>query len=199
MTEAEWLAATDTTPMLRFLRGKASDRKLRLLAAISCRRIRSLMDDERRLRAVEVAEQYADGVVGQTALDDARQAVLDWGDLLERQDFPGIAYARVAATLTRPLMTDTPPHEFPPTIPAAVREIFGNPFRPVTSAPSWLTSDVLGRASGIYRECAFDRMPILADALMDAGCDNEDMLCHCRSNELHVRGCWVIDLLLGKE
>jgi hypothetical protein len=54
-------------------------------------------------------------------------------------------------------------------------------------------------AQGIYEERAFDRLPILHDALLDAGCDNEDMLTHCRSEGPHVRGCWVVDLILGKE
>jgi hypothetical protein len=54
-------------------------------------------------------------------------------------------------------------------------------------------------AVGIYKETAFDRFPILADALEDAGCDNADILNHCRGPGPHVRGCWVIDLLLGKE
>jgi hypothetical protein len=65
--------------------------------------------------------------------------------------------------------------------------------------PSWRTSDVMLLANGIYAEKAFDRMPILADALQDAGCDNEDILNHCRQPGVHVRGCWVIDLVLGKE
>src|SRR5262249_15629562 len=78
------------------------------------------------------------------------------------------------------------------------RDIFGNPFRPVVVNPSWLTSDVRTLAEGIYQERAFDRMPILADALQDAGCDNDDILNHCRSDAPHVRGCWVVDLVLGK-
>jgi len=80
-----------------------------------------------------------------------------------------------------------------------LRDIFGNPFRPAAIDPSWLTSTVVALARGIYEERAFDRMPILADALQDAGCDNEDVLGHCRGPEPHVRGCWVVDLLLGKE
>ncbi|MBN9122373.1 MAG: hypothetical protein J0I06_25070 [Planctomycetes bacterium] len=78
-----------------------------------------------------------------------------------------------------------------------MREVFGNPFRPVDVSP-WLTSDVVALARGIYDERAFDRMPILADALQDAGCDNVNVLDHCRGPGEHVRGCWVIDLLLGK-
>ena len=81
---------------------------------------------------------------------------------------------------------------------AALRCIFGNPFKPVAVEPSWLTSDVLALARGIYEEKAFDRCPILADALQDAGCANEDALNHLRHDANHVRGCWALDLLLGK-
>jgi hypothetical protein len=82
---------------------------------------------------------------------------------------------------------------------AVLRDMFGNPFRPATAAHEWLTSTVCGLAEGIYAERAFDRMPILADALEDAGCDNADILAHCRGDGPHVRGCWVVDLVLGKE
>ena len=80
-----------------------------------------------------------------------------------------------------------------------VREIFGDPFRPVAIDPAWLTSTVVALARGIYDECAFDRLPILADALQDAGCENADLLTHLRGDGPHVRGCWGIDLVLGKE
>jgi hypothetical protein len=74
----------------------------------------------------------------------------------------------------------------------------GNPFRPAAADPRWLTTTVLALARGIYAERAFDRLPILADALQDAGCGNEDILTHCRGPGSHVRGCWVVDLVLGK-
>ncbi len=67
--------------------------------------------------------------------------------------------------------------------------------------PDWLAwndATVRNIAKAIYDEQAFDRMPILADALEDAGCDNADILRHCREPGEHVRGCWVVDLLLGK-
>jgi hypothetical protein len=68
-----------------------------------------------------------------------------------------------------------------------------------TIDPAWRTADVLLLARGIYEERAFDRMPILADALQDAGCDNEDILAHCRdANTPLARGCWVVDLVLDK-
>jgi hypothetical protein len=80
-----------------------------------------------------------------------------------------------------------------------VREIFGNPFRPIAFDAAWLTSTVLALARDIHKDRAFDIMPILADALQDAGCDNDDILDHCRdSNGAHTRGCWVVDILLGK-
>lgn len=83
---------------------------------------------------------------------------------------------------------------------ATLLDVFGSlPFRPITVAPEWLTSTVVALASGIYEEKAFDRMPILADAMMDAGCDNDDILSHCRQPGEHVKGCWVVDLVLGKE
>src|SRR5262249_23472844 len=80
-----------------------------------------------------------------------------------------------------------------------LRCIFGNPFHPVTLTPAWQTSTVTALAQSIYDDRAFDRLPILADALEDAGCDNADILNHCRQPGEHVRGCWVVDLILGKE
>lgn len=80
-----------------------------------------------------------------------------------------------------------------------VRDIFGNPFRPATFDLAWRTSTVVTLASQMYGSRDFGAMPILADALQDAGCDNEDVLNHCRGPGPHVRGCWVVDLVLGKE
>src|SRR5262245_31387429 len=81
-----------------------------------------------------------------------------------------------------------------------LRDIFGPlPFRSVQLDSHWLTSNVLDLARTIYEERAINRLPILADALMDAGCSDEDILGHCRSDGPHVRGCWVVDLILGKE
>src|SRR5262245_48593487 len=78
-------------------------------------------------------------------------------------------------------------------------DVFGNPFRHVAFDPRWRTSDVLGLARAIYEDRAFDRLPILADALMDAGCADDQILDHCRGDGPHVRGCWVVDLVLSKE
>ncbi|HEX5269104.1 MAG TPA: hypothetical protein VFW33_01390 [Gemmataceae bacterium] len=77
----------------------------------------------------------------------------------------------------------------------------GNPFRPPTMEATWLAwnGGLLPRiAEEIYKDRAFDRLPILSDALLDAGCDNEDLLAHLRGGGPHVRGCWAVDLILGK-
>jgi hypothetical protein len=82
-----------------------------------------------------------------------------------------------------------------------VRDIFSNPFRPPSLDPSWLSwndGTIPKLAQAIYDDRAFDRLPILADALEEAGCTNADILNHCRQPGEHVRGCWVVDLLLGK-
>jgi hypothetical protein len=85
-----------------------------------------------------------------------------------------------------------------------LHDIFGNwkwlrP-TPVGFDAGWRTSDVMALATGIYEDRAFDRMPILADALQDAGCDSDDVLNHLRDpHASHVRGCWVLDLVLGRE
>jgi hypothetical protein len=80
------------------------------------------------------------------------------------------------------------------------REVFANPFRSVAFDPAWRTSDVMLLSRGIYDEKAFDRMPILADALQDAGCASDELLNHLRDpHAAHVRGCWALDLVLGKE
>ena len=80
-----------------------------------------------------------------------------------------------------------------------LRDIFGNPFRPVAFDPNWRTDTALSLARVMYESREFGAMPILADALQDAGCEHTDILNHCRDpNGVHVRGCWVVDLVLGK-
>jgi hypothetical protein len=81
---------------------------------------------------------------------------------------------------------------------AMIDDIFGNPIRPVELDPSWRTWTAVRLARTMYESRDFAAMPILADALEEAGCDNPDVLAHCRGPEPHVRGCWVVDLVLGK-
>jgi hypothetical protein len=79
-----------------------------------------------------------------------------------------------------------------------LRDIIGNPFRPVTFDINWRTSTVIALARSVYESRGYGPMPLLADALQDAGCENEEILNHCRSADPHVRGCWVVELILGK-
>jgi hypothetical protein len=79
-----------------------------------------------------------------------------------------------------------------------VRDIFGNPFRPVSIDAAWYTTTVVRLAQAIYDERTFERLPILADALEEAGCDDLDILTHLRGPGPHVRGRWAVDLILGK-
>ena len=231
MTEAEWLACDDPTPMLAFLRGQASDRMLRLLACGCCRALWGDASAKSRA-AVEAAERYADGRADMAELDRARDAAegeadLDrwmWGD---RGCGVAVAFAEAARAPSRAVWPDGRVHErttwelmewaVSTAVQAAatrcdpgrevltrrdvcrlVRCCLGNPFRPAAVVPDWLTTTVVALARLIYEERAFDRLPILADALEDAGCDNSDILAHCRGDGPHARGCWLIDLLLGK-
>jgi hypothetical protein len=81
---------------------------------------------------------------------------------------------------------------------AVIRDVFGNPFHLVEFDPAWRTDTALALARRMYdsRDCS--AMPILADALQDAGCNDEEILNHCRGPGPHVRGCWVVDLVLGR-
>ena len=185
MTELEWLRDSDPKPMLAWLRKKASVRKL-YLVAIACGREgrRDTLDDVNAYDAFEAAADF----------HEPRLAMLK---AVER--FPGYYGFEgppwpLAEAAIRPRQYSLWPKRV-----MLLREMFGNPFHPILADPAWLTSDVLALARGIYEERAFDRMPILADALQDAGCDNTDVLNHCRDTSLvHVRGCWVVDLLLAK-
>jgi hypothetical protein len=135
------------------------------------------------------------------ALDDAW-----WEDEMDKGDRlgPALVAARDAAWAAAHLRGVSHVLNAPATIAehreqtALVHCLFGNPFRPVPECGAWLTREVKALADGIYAECAFDRMPLLADALEASGCTNADVIEHCRSGREHARGCWVVDLLLGK-
>lgn len=218
MTEAEWLACTDPKPMLDFIQPRASERKLRLFL-VACARLGwdRLPPGEMR-EAVEVAERYADGL----ATDDERQRLsnrmwslpVEYGRAVGGNWFTARPREDVAAYMaamgsvgrmtcgrlsTRPTWCEgaraTGPHQ-----PGFLRDIFGPlPFRPVAVSSQWFTDDVISLARRMYEARDFSAMPILADALQDAGCDSEDILSHCRGPGPHVRGCWVVDSVLGKE
>jgi hypothetical protein len=214
MTEAEWRACIDPRPMLGFLRDKASDRQPRLFACAYGRAVRDTLHLG-PVAVVAVAERYADGLANAEDLASQRRGVYfpdefrTW--VVAPSAYEGAWQAVDWLTSALTLMPRDPDalSQFPILAGEIVkrsvhflRDIFDNPFRPVTIDPAWLTwrdGTFPKLAQAIYDEHAFDRLLILADALEDAGCDNADILAHCRGPGPHVRGCWVIDLLLGKE
>src|SRR5262245_53062700 len=211
--------------MLRYYEERMSDRKKRLYLVGCCRSIWDHMKNEPSRRAVLVAERFADGLATSDELSqafDAAHAVLDsiWNWTYEHVGHPELGQRRRAWSAAAGAVgatSGTWATDSGQNLALAVgdegtsrctiemvcqtmilRCLVGNPFRTVTLDRSWLTSNVVDLAQTIYDERAFDRLPILADALMDAGCDNEEVLAHCRSEGPHVRGCWPVDLILGK-
>jgi hypothetical protein len=235
MTEAEWQACTDPQPMLEFLRGKVSDRKLRLFACACCRRNWGGLGWNSR-KAVAIAERYADGQAGwwksywgemlavfNSGGEDEQAVyvtVCPWGGWADA-DPDGVTAASLVARLSRgegrglPSPTASagpagrPSHQTDSADCEAerqaqcelLRDLFGSPFRPVSLDPVWLAWNdgaVRKLAQTIYDERRFGDLPILADALEDAGCADDGLLGHLRGKGPHVRGCWALDLLLGK-
>jgi hypothetical protein len=210
MTEAEWQTATDPRPILEFLRGKASDRKLRLFMCACCRGAWRRLKYEPLRRAVQAAEWFADGeanrdqmaTLGKTvgkiwyALEDDAHDTF-WSVLATTDP-----YAVAAPELSDRHVLNMALHVRAVSTQhrtALLRDIIGNPFRPAAVDPAWRSEAAVALSTAIYADRAFDRLPILADALEEAGCDHPDILTHCRSPDPHVRGCWVVDLVLGKE
>jgi hypothetical protein len=187
MTEAEWLSVTRPALTLEFLRGKVSDRKLRRVSLAILTADMAPDTNREYRRRMEIASRFADGNASLEALRES------WG--IEGNTWPERAYEWASEVIVGEI-ADNPATAI--AITKLIYDIFGNPFRPVAVDPTWLTSDALALATGIYQDRAFDRLPILADALQDAGCDNDDILNHCRQPGEHVRGCWVVDLVLGK-
>jgi len=129
-----------------------------------------------------------------------------WEDEFDKGDplAPALVTARHTARAAADLQGQRCVADAPATIAehrqqtALVRCLFGDPFRSRPVCTAWLTHEVRALADGIYTERAFDRMPLLADAVEASGCTNADVIEHCRSGGAHARGCWVVDLLLGK-
>jgi len=205
MTEADWLAGRVRT-MLRYARSKATMRQRRLLACGFCRINWSQLPDDRLKRLIELIERYADGQSGGGTLVRAYEL---FGVVKE----PAVANA-LDPDMLKALRAAQASNEDPPGMAfpqwqdsnlqvALLHDIFGNPFRPTPPLPpvvlAWNDGTVPKLAQAIYEDRAFNRLPILADALEEAGCNNADILAHCRQPGEHFRGCWVVDLLLGKE
>jgi hypothetical protein len=202
-TGAMWAECQDPALMLDHLQGRVSDRKLRLFPVACCHRVPHLLSDRRSQMAVDLAERFAEGIAPGEEFEAvgarmrvreirghygpvAAWAVAPSADLAARNvawnafcDREGMGEERHQASL--------------------LRCISGNPFCPVEFSASWRTDTTVTLAGQMYESRDFSAMPILADALQDAGCDCAEILDHCRdANAAHVRGCWVVDLLLGK-
>ena len=175
-------------------------------------------------RALSVVERFAEGEVGSDALAQARCDAKDSEYVPASIDYGGetgldyeiatviaaaaerLVPADVIAACRRATVSQSPRDGGDDRIlpeqarwqMRVLRDVFGNPFRPIEFSSPWRTDSALAVAWEIYELRDFGSMPILADALMDAGCDNADVLDHCRTAETHYRGCWVVDLVNGK-
>jgi hypothetical protein len=224
MTEREWLACEDLSRLVLCLtdRGKISNRKFRLFGCACVRDVWDDLPDDALRRAVETCERFADGLATAEELRAARDAADATyegnGDIIADHSaiavtdlcgtspsFPmgegsaaGISAVAAEARFSRKLSWDTARKRAQRLHCQLLRDIFGNPFRKVKLLKKWRTSTVVSLAAQIYESRDFSAMPILADALQEAGCDHDDILDHCRGPGLHVRGCWVVDLVLGK-
>jgi hypothetical protein len=205
--------------MLSVLGRKVSQRKLRLLAVACCRHLfGNVMADPRTRDAIEVSERYADGLATNKELGVARRAVAGVREESWRAKRAAwwVACGRPAAAARGVLSQPVPPPwrqsgvrapkdrpaPFAPAVlaplAALVRDVVGNPFHPVGIDPSWLTPAVVAIGQRVYQERDFAAVPILADALEEAGCTDPEILGHLRGPVPHARGCHVLDALLGR-
>ena len=219
MTEEEWLISTDPWPMSNIVCNTTSMRQIRHFVCACARDYWQQLNDPRSQNSLLEVEAFLADANEPNLLRNVRAeargalADLDGTSKSTRSTSRrlGMSGQRVGFLLvelaTRPqvdwgdvyfLLEDTRGAACL-VFAERIRDIFGNPFRPVDFDPRWRTSDVVGLARAIYEDRAFDRMPILADALMDAGCADDQIIGHCRGDGPHVRGCWVVDLVMGKE
>ena len=223
MNEMEWLTCVDPGPMINSPLSQKSDRKLHLFACACCRKFWDALSGWQA--AVIVAERFADSLATLEELEEAglppsHEAPTGLDYLLD-PDAINAAYGVANGLATwaelqeqQRIRSERRADYGPEEVRAAgeragqavrreqadlLRDIVGNPFRPVNPDPVWLTPKAVRLAQTIYDDRAFDRMSVLADALEEAGCTNPDILAHCRSEGEHARGCWVVDALLGKE
>ena len=225
MTEQEWLACDDVDQLIDHHKETVSDRKWRLFACGCCRENWNWMTDRRSRQGVTVAEKLADKLIPDREADLAREGTAEawttvWGDGWHVYQTARAAHFSLSSNLDHVLLAPSETHnawlnavrdgivrhpmedvesQVKARQTSLLRDIVGNPFRPTTVEASWSTPTVVSFARVIYEQRTFEELPILADALEEAGCQNQEILQHCRSGELHVRGCWVLDLLLGKE
>jgi hypothetical protein len=229
MTEAEWLRCNDPASMIAFLEGQASERKLRLFTCACGRRYcyylheatRKPLIDRRCRQVIDTVERVLDAEAAPKELTTAWDEIArppegawpiglywdlwatmqgNWGYWVRRYQDTARSAREEMAMDEAELMKGYEARRFQSDL---LRDLFGPlPFREVRIDPAWLACNdgVVGRlAASIYEGRAFEQMPILADALEEAGCRNEEMLTHYRQQgQPHVRGCWLLDLLLNK-
>jgi hypothetical protein len=198
MTEEQWLASADAPAMLAWLLSdetiqagfkRPSDRKLRLFSC-ECLRPRCSYLSERTRSYVNWQQSHPDEApADQPQIRDSGLA-----EHMRRGAAKAVVQV-VAVTRESPSRLGGIP---PARQAALLREVVGNPFRPVPVSPAWLTADVLRLAADAYQNNALEQLPILADALEEAGCDASELLAHLRGPGPHVRGCWALDLVLGR-
>jgi hypothetical protein len=214
VTEPEWLTCEDPHAMLEFirLRHEMTARRWRLFAIACCHRLRSLELARVSLDALTVAENHVEGTADENQLSEAYDLAYDLAGAYQHGSGPPVTSGWVALALCYAAHRDESADDVAHFARRALaseseallqtsflRDIFGNPFRSVMFSPNWRTDTVVALALEMYESRDFSAMPIIADAIQDAGCFDDDILNHCRSTGPHVRGCWVVDLVLGKE
>jgi hypothetical protein len=220
---AAWATETNPMRMLDFLLFRASERKSRLFACACIRDAWPLLTDHSSREFVEAVERYADGSKTEEELAASWKAV-DPSNV--SQELYGAL--RTLAVLTHKLHPYVNPLHWNASMAMDVAKVvielagdeerervrqsdflrcqfqyqvgFVFSFSPPASSSvlSWKHGAIPQLAQGIYDEGAFDRLPMLAKALEEAECDNDELIGHCRSEEPHIRGCWALDVVLGK-
>jgi hypothetical protein len=216
MTEAEWLASADPMKLVGRLVGVAGERRLRLAACGCCRLFRNRLYIPVALEALDLCERLAENPRDEalrSALTVAHQELLTFArhpHLVAEEGAALGAVAQAARPGTEPgpyrqdlchavIMLLEPSNRLRRTqLYRVLRDIFGAPFRYSNVSSDWCTDTVSALARQMYETRDFSALPILADALQDAGCGNDEVLAHCRGPGPHVRGCWVVDEVLGR-
>jgi hypothetical protein len=220
MTEDRWQLCDNPDDLFHELGARINERKQRLFACGSCRLIESLLPDEPSQYAIDLMEHFADGTVNEAEARAARRS-----GRIDVVNAATLWAAEAVAALTSFRYRSLPIHVEEITCHAAraardaagqsdwgrarvkqaavVRDLLRYPARPpVVFDPAWLhwqNGLVVQMARTIYAEYRFTELPILGDALEEAGCDDREVLDHCRNQPVHVRGCWLIDRLLGRD
>ena len=178
-----------------------SERKCRLFGAACCRAGQGYIKHAPCLDLLDLVEAWADDPGRAPEVERGRRAVGRWAkgiqdavrserDFLTRWSVYCAAEAAVVP-VNRWFLT-------PPRFRPLLRDVVGPDLPARPAPPGCRSADAVGVARAIYEDRAFDRLPILADALRDAGCEDEAVLAHCRGKGPHVRGCWVVDLVLDR-